>query len=86
MLKIGYQPSFVRIFDELEVDLQNEIQEKINIFRDPRYHKQLRVHKLHGALKHLYSFSVNYEIRIVFKYLSANEVALLQIGNHDIYR
>lgn len=85
MLEINYKTSFVKIFDELEVNLQEEILEKIILFRSPKNHKQLKVHKLHGALKNCYSFSVNYEIRIVFEYISKKEVVLLGVGDHDVY-
>lgn len=85
MLEINYKASFVRIFDNLEADLQEEILEKIALFRQTKNHRQLKVHKLHGPLKNFYSFSVNYEIRIVFEYLSKKEVALLGVGDHDVY-
>jgi len=86
MIKIGYKTSFVRQFDVLEENLQVEVLEKIELFKNPQNHRQLKVHKLHGELKNSYSFSVNYKIRIVFEYLSKDEVALLTIGDHKIYQ
>lgn len=85
MLEINYKASFVRLFDELEIALQEEILEKISLFRNKRNHKNLKVHKLHGVLKNCYSFSVNYKIRVVFEYLSKEKVALLAVGDHEIY-
>lgn len=86
MLKIGYKQSFVRQFNKLEPALQDEVVEKIEEFRDKKNHKNLRVHKLHGALKDRYSFSVNYDHRIAFRYLDNNTVVLLDIGDHDLYK
>ena len=86
MLEINYKPSFICLYNEAEVSLQEEIKEKIALFRDKKNHKSLKVHKLHGFLKDRYSFSVNYKIRIVFKYLSKNEVSLLAVGDHDLYK
>lgn len=86
MLKIGYKSSFICLYNEAEVSLQEEIREKINLFKDKNNHKSLKVHKLHGSLKDRYSFSVNYKIRIVFRYLSKNEVVLLAVGDHDLYK
>ena len=74
-------------FNSLEKDLQNEVYEKIELFKNKGNHAQLKVHKLKGELKNKYSFSVNYKIRIVFEYiLSKTEVALLSIGDHDVYK
>ncbi len=86
MLEINYKPSFISLYEEAEVSLRVEIKEKIALFRNKNNHKSLKVHKLHGKLKTCYSFSVNYKIRIVFEYLSKNEVALLALGDHDLYK
>ena len=79
-------PSFVRQMNRLEADLTEEVFDRIELFKDTKNHQLLKVHKLHGELAGQFSFSVDYKIRIVFKYLSKNEVVLLVIGDHDIYR
>ncbi len=86
MLEINYKPSFICSYDEAEASLREEIKEKISLFRNKNNHKSLKVHKLHGSLKDCYSFSVNYRIRIVFEYLSKNEVSLLAVGDHTLYK
>ncbi len=85
-MKIIYAPAFVKQFKKLPPDLQEEVIEKIELLKEHINHKNLRVHKLHGYLKECYSFSVNYKTRIVFSFLSKTEVALLIIGDHDIYK
>ena len=85
-MKVSFLPSFVRKFDRLEVALQDEVMEKIELFKDEKNHKYLKVHKLHGVLSGRYSFSVNYKTRIVFSYLSKNEAVLLAVGDHDVYK
>ncbi|OHA24695.1 MAG: hypothetical protein A3B11_00415 [Candidatus Taylorbacteria bacterium RIFCSPLOWO2_01_FULL_44_26] len=85
-MKIAYKAIFIRQFDDLPIDLQSEVLEKIGLLKIAQNHQQLKVHKLHGSLQDRYSFSVNYKIRIVFRYLSKNEIVLLVIGDHDIYR
>jgi len=85
-MKIVYLPSFIRQFKTLEKDLQEEAFEKIELFRNADNHKFLRVHKLKGRLAGRYSFSVNYKTRIVFSYISKDEAAFLDIGDHDVYR
>jgi len=86
MLNLIYTSVFLKEYNSLEVSLQEEVSEKITLFCSKNNHKTLKVHKLHGALKDRYSFSVNYKIRIVFRYLSSNEVALLDLGDHDLYK
>lgn len=85
MIEIGFKPSFVRQFKQLEKDLRDEVEEKILLLKNKENHKTLNVHKLHGQLAGKWSFSVNYKIRIVFEYKEKNQAALLVIGAHEIY-
>lgn len=85
MIKIGYLPIFIRQFNKLENLLAEEVVGKIELFKDPKNHDILKVHKLHGQLKGRYSFYVNYKIRVVFDYVSKNESIFLAIGDHDVY-
>ena len=84
-MKVSFKPTFIRQFKRLDPGLQQEVNEKIEFFKDGQNLTQLRIHKLHGRLAGRYSFSVNYKTRIVFCYLSKKEVALLAIGDHAIY-
>ena len=43
----------------------------------------LRAHKLTGKLAGLWAFSVEYDCRVVFRFLDKNEVLLIDIGTHD---
>lgn len=85
MLNVSFKASFIRKIYALGETLREEALEKIELLKNTKNHKLLRVHKLHGTLAGLCSFSVNYKIRIVFQYISKNEVALLSIGDHEIY-
>ena len=84
-MKVYFLPIFVRQFNRLDPKLQLEAIEKIELFKDKKNYKQLKVHQLRGRLAGRYSFSVNYKTRIVFSYLSKNETALLAIGDHAVY-
>jgi len=84
-MKICFKPTFIRQFKRLDLGLQQEATEKIEFFKDKKNHKQLKAHRLRGRLAGRHSFSVNYKTRIVFSYLSKNEVALLAIGDHAVY-
>jgi len=84
-MKVSLTRPFLRRFTKYEPDFQSFVLERIAEFEDVANHKRLKVHKLHGQFVKFYSFSVNYKTRIVFEYVSKTEVALLAIGDHDIY-
>ncbi len=86
MIKIGYRPAFVRRWKKLPLSLQTEARDKIELFKDSSNHKRLGVHKLHGRLKKYYSFSLNYEVRIIFEFQNKESVVFLDIDNHDVYQ
>ncbi len=86
MIKVGYTLNFIKIFKKLDADLQNEILEKVDLFKNRGNHKLLKVHKLKGRLEGRYSFSVNYKFRIVFYYKNKSEAVFLACGDHDIYK
>jgi len=85
MLNVSFKASFIRKVNALPEALREEAIEKIELLKNTKNHALLKVHKLHGQLAGSFSFSVTYKIRIVFEYVSKDEVALLAIGDHDIY-
>ena len=84
-MEVVYTRAFFKRLTKYEEDFQEVIFEKIEEFRHRANHKRIKVHKLHGKFSNCFSFSVNYKTRIVFEYISKNEVALLSIGDHEIY-
>jgi mRNA-degrading endonuclease YafQ of YafQ-DinJ toxin-antitoxin module len=86
MFGISITPNFQRQFSKQEEDLKEEILEKLELLKDKLNHQTLKVHKLKGKLSGRYSFSVNYRIRIIFNFLDKDEIILLAVGDHDVYR
>lgn len=86
MLKIAYKPTFLKTLNKLPRDLRDEAREKIELFQKEPDHSFLKTHKLTGKMSGMWSFSVNYEYRIIFQYLAKEEVVLLAIGTHDLYK
>ena len=86
-MEVSFSPTFVRMYKTLSKNLQEEVESKIELFKNLRNHKILKVHKLSGRLKGRQSFSVNYKTRVVFMYLptKSREACLLAVGDHDIY-
>ncbi len=50
--------------------------------KDP-FCQKLRTHKLRGKLKGLWAFSITYDYRIVFSFLSETDALLIDVGTHD---
>jgi addiction module RelE/StbE family toxin len=86
MYRILYSKIFISQFEKIPKKIQSIVYKKIEVFKkDPNY-PLLKTHKLHGELVGYFSFSVNYEIRIVFEYGENKEIHFLKIGSHDIYK
>lgn len=73
MIKITWDQGFKKIY-----------QKKVK--NNPELKKRFwkaRTHKLTGKLEGLWAFSVAYDCRIIFTYLSHDEALLIDIGGHD---
>lgn len=82
-ITVEYSSRFIRTVRKIDADLQAEIVEKIELLKDSDSHKRLKVHKLTGNLKGIWSFSVNYRIRITFSKQRKSVFVLETIGTHD---
>ena len=77
---------FLRQYGRLPRGLQEEVREKIALFRSDQHHPFLKTHKLKGRLRGRWSFSVNYSYRIVFRFEGKGAAVLLAVGDHDVYK
>lgn len=85
-MEISFSPSFLRSLRSFSDLLREEVITKIELLKDERNHKALRVHKLKGRLEDCYAFSINYQFRVVFQYVGKPRRAyLLAVGDHDVY-
>lgn len=84
-LTVHVTPHFERAFRKLSAQVQKLAAEKDAIFHSNPHDPRLKTHRLKGNLKALWSYSVDYSHRILFEFLSRNEVLYHDIGTHDIY-
>jgi mRNA-degrading endonuclease YafQ of YafQ-DinJ toxin-antitoxin module len=83
--EIGYTPKSVRMYKKLTIELQSEVKIALGGLADSQSHSNLGVHILSGKLSGIYSARVNYSHRILFQ-IQKNQLIVLAIGSHDIYR
>ena len=77
-----FKKSFRKLFSEIQkLAIKGE-----QFFRKNTFDPKLKTHKLKGKLKKFWSYSVNYEYRIVFEFLKKDVVLYHDIGTHEIYR
>ena len=68
------------------VPLKLLAEKKEVIFRNNPFEARLKTHKLSGKLKDYYSFSVDYQTRIIFEIRNKNTIWFHYVGTHEIYR
>ena len=86
MIEVGFSSSFKKAFKRrirFSKDLENRFWDRLEIFMNSPYDARLKTHKLSGELKDLWSYSVEYDIRIIFSFVNKNKVLLVDIGTHD---
>jgi addiction module RelE/StbE family toxin len=69
-------------------NLKIQVLQTLDQLQEDVFHPSLRTHKLKGDLSDRYACSVNYGVRIVFKFvenseLGDQEILLLAVGSHD---
>ena len=84
-MEIFYSPRFVKNFRKLPTRIRLLVSEKEKLFLKDMSDPRLKTHKLTGKLSESYSFSINYQYRIIFL-LIGDEVIFADIGTHKIYK
>lgn len=85
-IEIGFSASFKRALKKrilIDKETERAFWEKLEIFCSNPFNPLLRTHKLSGGLEGLWSFSIAYDIRVIFQFLEKNKVLLTDIGSHD---
>lgn len=86
-MEISFAQSFKRAFKR-KIKTRKEIEdlfwEAVSIFTENPFHPSLRTHKLSGKLKEMWSFSIEYDISVIFQFEENKTKAIFtDIGAHD---
>jgi mRNA-degrading endonuclease YafQ of YafQ-DinJ toxin-antitoxin module len=89
MNEIGYSSSFIKAYKKLiklYPEINDKFWERVNIFQSNPFNPILKTHKLSGKLNNLWSFSIDFSIRIIFIFDNDEVVTFIDIGTHeDVY-
>lgn len=82
---IHYNETFEKQFRTLSKIIQKKAVKAETLFRTNPFHPSLRLYKLEGKLKGLWSISLDMKYRIIFKPLEDGMILFISIGVHSIY-
>ena len=86
MINIVWDPGFKKAYQKkikTDDNLKKKFWKTMKLFSSNPFSKQLRTHKLTGTLKGLWAFSVDYDTRVIFSFLTDDEILFIDIGSHD---
>lgn len=83
--EIHYNEHFQKMFRKLPKKIQEKSCRIEVLFRNSPFYPSLRLHKLSGKLKDLWSISVDRKYRIVFEAMEDGNILFMSIGLHAIY-
>lgn len=85
-MKIYYSSKFAKEYKKLPRKVKLSAEKKEKVFRNDPFDSQLKTHKLTGRLKEYYSFSIEYQYRIIFEFIKKDVVWFHSVGTHEIYK
>ena len=64
-------------------NLQARFRDRIALFQSSPFDPRLKTHRLSGQLQGLWSFSIDYDVRVVFSFVESNRALFVDIGTHE---
>lgn len=86
MVKVSFSSSFRRTFKKRikgNPDLEVRFWQKVERFIADPFDQSLKTHKLSGKLKDFWSYSIDYDERVLFYFTEYGDAVFVDIGSHD---
>lgn len=83
---VYYTSRFQKSARSLPRSVQAAFLSKEPTMRADIFHPSLETHKLHGKYKSYYALTITGQYRIMFAFLNAHTILLIDIGTHEIYK
>lgn len=85
-MKIIYSSKFAKEYKKLPLKVKIIAEKKEKTFKKDPFDSSLKTHKLTGKLKDYYSFSIDYQYRIIFEIVKKDIIWFHSVGTHAIYK
>jgi len=89
MIEIAFSSLFKRAFKKNvsgNKNLETQFWERVELFKSNPFDPKLKTHRLSGKLKDLWSFSIEYDLRVVFYFAGDQRAVFVDIGSHkEVY-
>jgi addiction module RelE/StbE family toxin len=89
MIEIAFSSSFKRAFKKKiasDPNVEARFWERVEAFKNNPFDPKLRTHKLSGKLKDLWSFSIEYDLKVIFHFVDNQQALFIDIGTHkEVY-
>jgi len=86
-MEVSFSDSFKKVFQKRikSTEIEEEFWIRLELFINDPFDAKLKTHKLSGKLKDLWSFSIEYDLRIVFFFTKdkPKKAVFVDIGTHD---
>ncbi|MBW4692333.1 MAG: type II toxin-antitoxin system mRNA interferase toxin, RelE/StbE family [Lyngbya sp. HA4199-MV5] len=86
MTDVSFSTSFRRAFKKRirgNAELEARFWQKVEQFTIDPFDQGLKTHKLSGKLKEMWSFSIDYDERVLFYFTENGNVVFVDIGSYD---
>jgi len=86
-MEVSFSDSFRKVFRKRikSAEIELEFWNRLEIFVNEPFDSKLKTHKLSGKLKGLWSFTIEYDLRIVFFFTNdkPKQAIFVDLGTHD---
>jgi addiction module RelE/StbE family toxin len=89
-MEVAFSDSFKKAFKKRikMTETEQEFWVRLEVFINEPFAPQLKTHKLSGKLKDLWSFTIDYDLRVIFYFTDdkPKKVVFVDIGTHkEVY-
>lgn len=85
-MEVSFSSTFKRAFKKCikaNAELEAKFWQKLEQFTIDPFDPGLKTHKLSGKLKDCWSFSIDYDERVLFYFTQDGKAVFVDIGSHD---
>lgn len=87
MTNVRYTPEFKLRYQELPLPIQKKAERRERLFRSNPFHPSLQTEKLKPKEKEYWSFRIDQNYRIIFRFADDGSILFVTCGHHGwIYR